>query len=150
MPLCLGPCIWSVRNRVSADNLVSCRHGSWQLAADDTLANNLRTATSRRMQLVASRPIAPGARAESFAPLGSRGYRELFLCAGSETGGVALIVTLQVDSSSRSRKTSGRYGKNRSLATSATLPAVTVFRKVTIKPLSAPAWACPEWHEDKG
>lgn len=48
-------------------------------------------------------------------------------------GESALIATLRVDSSSRSRKTSGRNGENRSFTTSANPLAVMAFRSVTVK-----------------
>ena len=54
-------------------------------------------------------------------------------CAVTSQVQLAVIITLRNASSSRSRKTSGRSGKNRSLATPATTLAMTAFRSVMIK-----------------
>jgi hypothetical protein len=72
--------------------------------------------------------------------LGQAGFREGLRTSGN--GGLnlkrrkfsALIITLRNASSSRSRETSGRNGKNRSLTTSATMLPVTAFSKLMIKP----------------
>ena len=53
-----------------------------------------------------------------------------------------MIITLRNASSSRSRETSGRSGKNRSLTTSATTLAVTALRKLTIKAGSTAIFLC--------
>jgi len=47
--------------------------------SESTAAENLRIGCHPQEAVVVNRPIAPGAGSESFAPLGYRGCRELFL-----------------------------------------------------------------------
>ena len=47
-----------------------------------TAAENLRIGGHPQEAVVVNRPIAPGSGSESFAPLGYRGCRELFLFLG--------------------------------------------------------------------
>jgi hypothetical protein len=53
--------------------------------------------------------------------------------AAKPTAEHALIIPLRSASLSRSRETSGRNGKKRSLTTSATVLALATFRDITIK-----------------
>ena len=50
-----------------------------QRVSERTAVENLRIGCHPQEAVVVNRPIAPGAGSESFAPLGYRGCRELFL-----------------------------------------------------------------------